>query len=140
MQLYTNGLYYSTVVLSGILCKRICYDVLTKSRINVEEKPLSPEQTACFFEMNLAYLFQLLFDWGLIREETRRLMWEINQKRNEYVHPKKGKLDSQKDALEMMKKITRILVNEFQEQVEIKGTVLLPKNLEATSNGKTSTQ
>ena len=47
-------------------------------------------------------------------------MWEINRKRNEYVHPKKGKLNSQIDALEVIKKITRILVNEFQEKAEIK--------------------
>ena len=31
MQLYINGLFYSTVVLSGVLSERICYDILYKS-------------------------------------------------------------------------------------------------------------
>ena len=137
MQLYTNGLYYSTVVLSGVLCERICYDVLAKSKIIVGEKHLSLEQISCLFEMNLAYLFQLLFEWSLIKEETKKLMYEVNQKRNEYVHPKKSKPNSKKDALEMMKKITRILLNELQMKVEPKGTVSLPKNFKVEFRKKT---
>lgn len=137
MQLYTNGLYYSTVVLSGVLCERICYDVLLRSKIGVEGTELSSEQVACLFEMNLAYLFKLLFDWGLIKEETKRLMNEVNQKRNEYVHPKKSKLKPQEDALEMIKKISKILATEFQAKIEPKGTVSLPQDMKVTILTKT---
>lgn len=125
MQLYIGGLYYSTIVLSGVLCERICYDILSKKKMSVEDKPLSQEQIACLFEMNLAYLFQLLYNWGLIKKETKEEMWKINQKRNEYVHPKKSKPNAQKDALEMIQRITKILVNEFEVKVEPTGTVRL---------------
>jgi len=123
MQLYVNGLYYSTIVLSGVLCERICYDVLSEKKMSLDDKPLSQEQIACLFEMNLAYLFQLLHKWGLIKKETQEEMWKVNQKRNEYVHPKKSKPNAQKDALEMIKRITKILVNEFEVKVEPMGKV-----------------
>jgi hypothetical protein len=126
IQLYTGGMYYSSIVLSGVLCERICYDILLKKRINVEDRPLSEEQTVCLFEMNLAYLFELLHDWGLIKEDTKGEMWEINRKRNEYVHPKKSQPSPQKDALQMIKRITKILVNEFEVKMEPKGTVTFP--------------
>lgn len=126
MQLYINGMYYSTIVLSGVLCERICYDILLKKKMSVENRPLSEEQIACLFEMNLAYLFKLLYEWGLIKEETQKEMWAINQKRNEYVHPKKSQPNAQKDALQMIERITKILVNEFEVKVEPTGTVRFP--------------
>lgn len=130
MQLYTNGMYYSTVVLSGVLCERICYDILLKSKININGKPLSPEQISCLFEMNLSYLLPLLSNWGLINQKSEKLMWKINQKRNEYVHPKKGKTNMQNDALEIIKKVTDILMNELRLMVEPKGSAVFPfKNM-----------
>jgi hypothetical protein len=75
--------------------------------------------------MNLAYLFQLLYDWGLIKKETQDEMWEVNRKRNEYVHPKKSRPDAPKDALKMIERITKILANEFEVKVEPKGTFRL---------------
>jgi hypothetical protein len=125
IQLYTNGMYYSAIVLSGVLCERICYDTLLRKRMSIDDKPLSVEQIACQFEMNLAYLFELLFDWGLIKEETQKEMWEINGKRNEYVHPKKSQPNARKDALQMIERITKILANEFETKVEPKGIVKL---------------
>jgi len=123
MQLYVNGMYYSTIVLSGVLCERICYDILLKKKMSVESRELSEDQIACLFEMNLAYLFKLLLQWELIEEETQTEMWEINRKRNEYVHPKKSQPNAQKDALQMIERVTKILVNEFQVKVEPRGEV-----------------
>lgn len=127
MQLYINGLYYSTTVLSGVLCERICYDILCKKKISLEDKPLSQKQIACLFEMFLRPMFELLHEWGLIKKETKEEMHKINDKRNEYVHPKKTKTEAekQKDALEMMQRITKILVNEFEVKVEPVGSVTL---------------
>lgn len=122
-QLYVNGLYYSTIVLSGVLCERICYDILSKKKMSLEDKPLSQEQIACLFEMYLSSLFKLLHKWGLIKKETQEEMWRINDKRNEYVHPKKSKPNAKKDALEMINRITKILVNEFEVKVDPAGTV-----------------
>jgi len=124
VQLYTNGLFYSTIVLAGVLCERICYDILSKQKIMIEEyKPLSEEQIECLFEMNLFDLISLLRSWNLIKEETKSEMIEINNKRNQYVHPKKGGLNSQKDSLEMIKRVRKILENEFEIKVEPKGIV-----------------
>jgi hypothetical protein len=75
--------------------------------------------------MKLVYLFKLLFDWGLIKEETQKEMYEVNRKRNEYVHPKKTQPKTREDALQMIKRITKILVNEFEMKVEPKGVVKL---------------
>ena len=125
MQLYVNGLYYSTIVLSGVLCERICYDILLQKKMSVEDKSLTEEQIACLFEMFLAPLFILLHKWDLIKKETHDEMFAINQKRNEYVHPKKSHPNAQADALDMIKRISKILSNELEIKVEPTGTVTL---------------
>jgi hypothetical protein len=125
MQLYTNGLFYSTIVLSGVLCERICYDILSRQRIMLENGQLSEEQIACLYELNLRYLIELLSNWRLIKEETRLEMIKINDKRNEYVHPKESGLNARKDSLEMMKMITKILANEFEVRSAPQGWVTL---------------
>ena len=125
MQLYTNKLFYSTVVLSGVLCERICFDILLRKKISVDGSSLSNEQIASIFDMNLSRLFKLLLGWGLIKKETHDEMNRINDKRNEYVHPTKSITNAQKDALEMIQRITKILVNEFEVKVEPTGTVRL---------------
>lgn len=114
IQLYTNGLFYSAIVLSGVLCERICYDILTTQEIRLgKNEPLSQEQIAQLFEMNLYDLIILLHKWNLIKEPTKNEMIKVNNKRNEYVHPKKSKLNDKKDTLEMIERITRILKNEL---------------------------
>jgi hypothetical protein len=126
MQLYVNGLYYPTIVVAGVLCERICYDILLEKKISVEDKPLTEEQIACLFEMFLTPLFILLHKWGLIKKETHDEMFAINQKRNEYVHPKKIHPNTQSDALDMLKRISKILSNELEIKIEPTGTVTLP--------------
>jgi len=114
-KLYTNGFYYSAIVLAGVLCERICYDILAEQEIHIGEmKKLSIEQIECMFEMNLHYLISLLHTWGLIKEKTKIEMLKVNIKRNQYVHPKKSDKNMAKDALLMLKRITKILRNEFE--------------------------
>jgi len=114
-KLYTNGFYYSTIVLAGVLCERICYDILAKQKIQVgKNENLSPEQIGCLFEMNLHDLIALLHKWELITKKTRKEMIEINNKRNQYVHPKKADENLVKDALTMFRRITKVLRNEFE--------------------------
>ena len=73
--------------------------------------------------MNLFDLILLLHSWGLIKEETKKEMKKINNKRNQYVHPKKGKLNKQQDSLKMIERITKILQNEFEIRVKPMGRV-----------------
>jgi hypothetical protein len=115
LELYTSGFYYSTIVLAGVLNERICYDILAKQNIQVgKNMHLSPEQIGCLYEMNLAYLINLLHEWRLIKERTKKEMFEINTTRNRYVHPKEADKNLEKDALTMFKRITRVLKNEFE--------------------------
>jgi len=115
MQLYINGLFYSTVVLSGVLSERICYDILSHQKIAIQDKALSEEQIMYLYKMNLFDIIQMLGKWSLIKEDTRKEMIEINNRRNSYVHPSKtGTLDIQKDAKEMIERISKILENEFE--------------------------
>ncbi len=124
MQLYTNRLFYSTAVLAGVLCERICYDILSNQKIKIgENEPLSKDAIARLYKMNLFDLIQLLGSWGLIKEKTMKEMIEINNKRNQYVHPAKSKLDMHKDSLDMVKRIKKILENEFGIDVDPKGLV-----------------
>lgn len=115
MQLYVNGLFYSTVVMSGILSERICYDLLSRQRIKVGDKEhLLEEQISCLYKMNLYDIIELLAKWGLIKTKTRSEMIEINNKRNRYVHPEKSsKLDAKKDSKEMIIRISKVLEEEF---------------------------
>ena len=114
-ELYSNGFYYSTIVLAGVLCERICYDILAKQKIQVgKNENLSPEQIGCLYEMNLIHLISLLHEWGMIKEKTMKEMREINNTRNRYVHPKKADGNLGKDALTMFRRVTKVLRNEFE--------------------------
>lgn len=116
MQLYINGQFYSTVVLSGVLSERICYDILSKQEIILKEKGrLSEEQVCSLYKMNLHDIIELLTKWNLIKNSTRSEMIKINNKRNMYVHPSKTQtLNSVKDSKEMIDRISKILENEFE--------------------------
>jgi len=54
-------------------------------------------------------------------------MWEINAKRNEYVHPTTTSHDSKADSLDMIRKIRKIIENEFGANPQLEGAVTLPK-------------
>ncbi len=126
IQLYVNGLFYSAVVLAGVLCERICYDILSNSKIKVNKNELSEEQIDCLYKINLFDIITLLREWKLIKEETRKEMIEINNKRNQYVHPSKRKPQAPIDSLEMIKRITKILANEFEIRSQPTGEVTFP--------------
>jgi len=84
-----------------IPAERICYDILTKHKLRINGVPLSEKQISCLYKMNLVYLFKLLYEWGLIKKETRDEMYKINERRNSYVHPKRTDLNAKKDSLRM---------------------------------------
>lgn len=102
-QIYISGLYYSTVVTTGVLCERMCYDVLAKNSIKVRNG------------LGLSNLIRLLSKNNLVKTDTLVEMEEIRKKRNAYVHPKKIKTNTEQeqDAGEMIERITKVLKNEF---------------------------
>jgi hypothetical protein len=113
IQLYISGLFYSTVVLAGTLCERICFDILSTQKIQVEGNYLSEDQISCLYDRDFSRNVTLLSKWGAIEEETHDEMFQVYQKRIAYAHPKMKNINPKKDALDMIKKVTKILVNEF---------------------------
>jgi len=101
-QIFISGLYYFTVVAAGVLCERMCHDILDKHSI-------APKKRACLHD-----LITLLSKNNLIKKDSEVEMTEIRKKRNAYVHPRAKKKDVEKDALEMIERTARILKNEFQ--------------------------
>jgi hypothetical protein len=116
-QLYINGLFYSAAVLAGVLCERICYDLLSNQKVVVAQKELSKDQITCLFKINLVDMIRLLREWKLIKENTMKEMLLINDKRNQYVHPTKSRPDAQRDSLEMIKGIAKILRTELDVKI-----------------------
>jgi hypothetical protein len=113
LQNYINGLFYSTVVLSGVLCERICFDILSLESIEVKGTKLTEKQISFLYEMNLSRILELLYSWKLIEKETRDDMFRVYEKRNSYTHPKMKAINPKKDAPEVFKRVKRILINEF---------------------------
>lgn len=113
LQVYINGLFYSTVVLAGVLAERICFDIIATQNIQVGNKQLSDEQISCLYEMNFSRILELLFAWNLIGKETKGDLFMIYEKRNQYAHPKMKNIRPEHDSLSMLKKITGVLVREF---------------------------
>lgn len=37
-QIYISGLFYFTVVAAGVLCERICHDILSKNSVRIKDK------------------------------------------------------------------------------------------------------
>ncbi|MDH5460989.1 MAG: hypothetical protein OEX09_02015 [Candidatus Bathyarchaeota archaeon] len=101
-QVFISGLYYFTVVAAGVLCERMCHDILDKHSV-------VPKKNACLHD-----LIALLSKKHLIKKDSEVEMIEIRKMRNAYVHPREKKKDVEKDALEMIERTARILKNEFQ--------------------------
>jgi hypothetical protein len=113
LQAYVNGLFYSTVMLAGTLCERICFDILSISKIRLNDKDLDEEQVAHLYEKDFSRLNKLLFSWGLIEKDSRDEMFAVYQKRISYVHPKMKNIDPKHESLVVLNKVTNVLVREF---------------------------
>ena len=100
-QIYIAGLYYITVVATGVLCERICYDILAENKVKAKKG------------VGLSKLIKRLAKNNLAKAETLVEMEAIRKKRNEYVHPKKKITNIEKDASEMIERISKVLHNEF---------------------------
>jgi hypothetical protein len=100
-QIYIAGLYYITVVATGVLCERMCYDILAKNSVKAKDG------------LGLFELIKLITENKLAKTETLVEMEAIRKKRNEYVHPEKKITNTERDASEMIERISKVLHNEF---------------------------
>lgn len=113
LQAYINGLFYSTVMLAGTLCERICFDILSMQKLQVNGEDLTEEQVSHLYEKDFNRVNKLLYAWGLIEKDTHDEMFNIYQKRIQYVHPKMKGVDPKRDSLDVLKKVIKVLVDEF---------------------------
>ena len=113
LQAYVNGLFYSTVMLAGTLCERICFDILSMQKLQVNGRNLTEKQINHLYEKDFSRVNNLLYEWDLIEKETHDEMFKIYEKRIKYVHPKMKDIDPERDSLDMLKKVTKVLVDEF---------------------------
>ena len=99
-QIYIAGLYYSTVTTAGVLCERVCLDILTKNKVKHKK------------EIKFVKMIEVIRKTKLAKEDTITEMTKIRKMRNKYVHPKMTEVDNQQDALDMVKSIAVVLRNE----------------------------
>jgi len=113
-QVYINGLYYSSIVMAGVLVERICYEKLSENLMKIGEHKLSfEEKRDIVFHLGLSHQIDLIYECGLIKKTTRTAMVEINNLRNNYVHPKNTNADAEKDSKKALKHIKKIMDNEY---------------------------
>jgi len=114
IQLYTNGLFYSTVALCGITAERLCYDLIENSKISINGQILSSSQKESLYRLNQVVLVDMLFRWGLIKEETRGKLDEIRKIRNRYAHPSElSAQEPQKDSIKMLDLLCQVINTEY---------------------------
>jgi hypothetical protein len=79
-QIYLSGLYYSTVVLAGVLCERMCHDILARNSIK-------PKDRSCLND-----LIRLIEKKG---GQEKNHNSHGQDKRNSYVHPARSKKEKE---------------------------------------------
>jgi hypothetical protein len=65
LQLYINGLYYSTIALAGVTAERFCFDLVNMADFKIDDKLLSNEEKQAVMEMRFSDLVELLSKWRL---------------------------------------------------------------------------
>jgi len=124
-QLYTNGLFYSTVALCGITAERLCYDIIEDSKITINETTLSSSQKETLHRLNQAVLIDTLFEWGLVKKETKKKLHKIRKIRNKYIHPSEfSKQESKKDALKILGLLCQVINNEYGPDPNTRYTIV----------------
>jgi hypothetical protein len=107
---YMLGHYYATIALSGMAAERICYDYIEFSEISINGKILSDEAKQELIWLPLRHLIDFLYKYGIIDEKSKKVLLQINDKRNAHVHPKMLS-DPKKDAKEALNKLCNVAEN-----------------------------
>jgi hypothetical protein len=78
------GLYFSTVSLCSIMTERLCYDILEKSRIKINNKKLSDGQKKALFKIPYSTLVELIESTTLINRQVASDLMKMNNIREIY--------------------------------------------------------
>ena len=114
LQLYINGLYYSSIAMVGVAAERLCFDLIDVADFKIDDKTLSSEEKQALVGMRLFDLIDLLSKWSLIQDSTRNKLHKIRIRRNEYVHPNPPPFETAKDdAKRLIELICEIAQTEF---------------------------
>lgn len=106
LQLYINGLYYSTIALTGVTAERFCFDLVNMADFRIDGKMLSKEEKQAVMEMRFADMIDLLSEWSLIQDSTKSKLHEIRKTRNRYVHPNPPPFDTAKNDAKRLVQLT----------------------------------
>jgi hypothetical protein len=106
LQLYINGLYYSTIALAGVTAERFCFDLVNMAEFRIDGKMLSKEEKQAVMEMRFADMIDLLSEWSLIQDCTKSKLHEIRKIRNRYVHPNPPPFDTAKNDAKHLVELT----------------------------------
>ena len=102
------GLYHSTVLLCSITAERLCYDILEKSKIKIDDIVLDNKQMKAMFKIPYSTLVELVRSTNLISQQTASNMMKLNEIRQSYIHPTMGR-DAYKDAKDSINLLCQII-------------------------------
>lgn len=107
IQLYVNGLFFSTVAICGATIERICFDLFRAH----QKCDMCSE---IFQHLNFNHVVDFLFKKKMIKQKTRNKLFQINDLRKKYVHFKESsKLNPEKDAKKAMKLLLEVFESEL---------------------------
>jgi hypothetical protein len=103
------GMNYSSVSLCGMAIERLCYDFMLLSDISFEGKQLEESQISYLNNMPLKKLIDFLCAIGYIDRSVRKIMLDINDKRNNYIHPNLDKINPEEDARTCLNNLCKLV-------------------------------
>lgn len=112
---YIDGRFISTVGLCGIITEKITCDLIEEANIEINNQSMTLKQKEGFFRLSQAERIKLLMDLKIISPEVAGKLYEIKNKRNDYIHPqKKRPYNPEKDSKDMLNLVEDILVKLYK--------------------------
>jgi hypothetical protein len=106
---YLIGMDYSSVSLCGMAIERLCYDFMLLSDISFEGRQLDEYQISYLNNMPLKKLIDFIYEIGYIDKSIRKIMLDINDKRNNYIHPNLDKINPEEDARTCLNNLCKLV-------------------------------
>ena len=106
------GFYHSTISLCGTVAERVCYDFIDFADIKINEKVLDQATKSIFYELPFRQLLSFLVALSIIKPKHVKLLHQIYDIRNRYVHAK-TQGDAHRDALWCLNHLSEVLEDLF---------------------------
>lgn len=110
VQTYVNGLFYSTIVLCGIAAERLCFDILNANN-NYDQ--ICGVVKYIYFNN----IVNILKENSLVKENTVKNLYKLNDLRNKYVHLKTVVNYGELNPVEDSKKAIELLFTLMKEEI-----------------------